>query len=421
MNKRCIAALLASSIGLALSPSAHAYWSYAYSTNAYSYAGAKYPGIDPCAHKTGDCSSGLDMNWAYAPDGANEKPYKTPTLLLFLPGHGASVSGYTDFLEAAVKEGYYVVGLAYQNGQTVQGLCGYWADCPGMLFQQNVEHDVDNDFYTTLTQPPYSYPTTSNSVNYRLAAFLDYLQSQRVSGDTTNWKQFYDYPTHNVNWSHIVIAGHSEGGATAAWIVKEKPVIGGITFEAPYSTLDNAAGGPPDVNTINYSNPADSIIYTPCSDSECFGSTTHPAGNNELFANYLQNDPSTNWVDRLWITLDWWDKGYDDSTTPAQCDTATGDTGICSGATCSAGQCTIPIWPGLNMRGAALALGKHESFIPVGSYPQGGLGGHRWWTSQTAPSGSCTGHDGTVVNGCYPAGMQTYWQMVLDDALTSQP
>jgi hypothetical protein len=218
-----------------------------------------------------------------------------------------------------------------------------------------------------------------------------------------DWKQFYNYDTNDVNWSKIVIAGHSEGGATATWITKNKNVIGGIVFEAPYSDWDNKPNGAPE----------DDPDYTPCATASSCPYTAH-GGYVDVtrFASYLQND-STNWVNKLWITLSSYDQGYDPNPGPFACDA--NNLGVCVGQPCNAGLCTPLRWHGLNMRGAGNALGKTEHFLD-GAAPAS-LNGNKWWTSRTPPTGSCSGHGATVVNGCYPAWMPAYWDLVLNAAL----
>jgi hypothetical protein len=168
-----------------------------------------------------------------------------------------------------------------------------------------------------------------------------------------------------VNWSRIVIAGHSEGGATATWIVKNRGVIGGLAFEAPYSMLDNSNNGIPPLFPD----------FTPYSLGPYTPSNVTPT-------NYLHND-SSNWVNKLWMTLNKYDSGYDNI--PAES------------------------WPGVNMWKAGQALNKTE--MPMSSCPAS-IGAHKWWTSQEPPSCG-NGHLATVNDGCTPSWMACYWDEIL--------
>src|SRR5262249_12438841 len=72
-------------------------------------------------------------------------------LVVFLPGHGASPSGYTDFLEHAAGFGYHVIGLSYWNVASISSLCGSDMDCYGAVrreifdFQQpsSSQHEIN--------------------------------------------------------------------------------------------------------------------------------------------------------------------------------------------------------------------------------------------------------------------------------------
>jgi hypothetical protein len=89
--------------------------------------------------KTSEFSEGRmknpdQSNFAFAP----ASPAAGPKLLLFLAGSGAKLEGYTDFMEEAAKDGYYVIGLAYRNDHSHTDLCGCMAECMGLMEQQNV-------------------------------------------------------------------------------------------------------------------------------------------------------------------------------------------------------------------------------------------------------------------------------------------
>jgi hypothetical protein len=361
-------------------------YSYCFSTNWFA------PGADPWAANSDTDETDWDSNWIYAPDAAHA--HAPATLLVFLPGHGSDADSYTNFLRRAQANGYYVIGLAYQNGKSIQSMCGYYSECAGLMLEQNVSGDA-NGFYASLEA---GFPEVDNSINYRLGHLLDKLESQHIANNF-HWRQFYDYTTGNVNWDKIVIAGHSEGGATATWITKNRSVIAGLVFEAPYSVLDNDSSD---------GRPTAGSGFTPfwAPDSTRTRSATTPVG-------YLHND-SSNWVNKLWITLNKFDRGYDSSTTHVTY--TPGNDGVCtshstdascSGSSCS---CTIPTWTGLNMQAVGAALGKTEQTM---SSAPASLNGHKWWTSTVQPTGGCSGHSATVSNGCYPSWMPTYWDQVL--------
>jgi pimeloyl-ACP methyl ester carboxylesterase len=356
------------------------------------------PTMDPFAASSGDPNGGRDSNWIYAPQ--HPPTDRPPTLLVFLPGHGSDADGYTEFMREAMAKGYYVIGLAYQNGKSIQSMCGSFADCPGEVLAQNVSFGVDNGFYRAVDGDPTPYPVVDNSISRRLGAILAKLSSAGIANGF-NWRQFYNYADNEVVWSKVVIAGHSEGGATATWIVKNRPVIAGLVFESPYSVLNNDAGGVPDAGSAFTPYPH---LFEPI-----------PPAHQDQAASYLHND-SSNWVNRLYITLNKYDRGFDN--VPTSVYFSAGNDGVCTSSATDeicypdgSCHCTIPTWPGVNMTAAGLALGKTESWM---SSAPAALNGHKWWTSEVQPTGGCTGHGATVADGCFPSWMPAYWDLLLD-------
>jgi hypothetical protein len=351
-------------------------------TSAFAPDADAYARKGGCYKPSANDTTPEDNNYVFWPANAGADDHSTP-LLLFLPGHGAKVDDYTQFLTEAASRRYFVIGLAYRNGQSIQNMCGYWADCASYLLQQNVDKNTYNGFYSCgLSHDDAAKAADNNAINPRLGKFLRHLQDGHVANHF-QWMQYYNYDTDRVNWSRIVIAGHSEGGSTATWITKNKPVIAGITFEAPYSNLDNA----PITDRLgvihNDGRPLDNQDYTPWS-CACPYTSHGGAEDQNSFATFLHNDDS-NWVNKLWVTLSSHDAGYD-----------------LSGG-----------WRGVNMKGAAMALGKQEHTF---SSTPATLDGNKWWTYKGPPRGDCKGHASTVVNDCYPTWMPQYWDKVLDAA-----
>src|SRR5579862_2692887 len=279
-----------------------------------------------------------DPNYVYVPDN----PAPGVKMVLFLAGRGETAASYVDFLAEAAHEGYYVVGLAYRNQVHSPDVCGYWPGCYGSFYQQQVD-GYDNGFLSYDLQNPTAVPAY-NSITYRFGSVLAWLLANH--GGAVDWNTFWDYtaayapgPGYWYNgtpaWPHIVIAGHSQGGEVATWITKNKATIAGITFEAPYSTLDDdhdeddpndtTADGPPHhMEQLNG-------VWTDVTWWVTHWATSGGTVCDQCFAGYL--DPST-WpsgrIDRLFITLDSHDPGYD----------------LANG------------WIGHNMEGVGLYLGK---------------------------------------------------------------
>lgn len=181
-----------------------------------------------------------DHNWAYLPSQLDTSR-GGPTLLLFFAGSGAELDGYTNFMEEAANQGYVVVGLAYRNRHSHTALCGCMANCMGFLEQQSVT-GAPNGFYADETAA--GRGPNENSVAYRLEHFLGYLQDNNLDGGHFDWRQFLAFDAsgnyQGPRWPRIVVAGHSGGGNLAAWILKNRAVVGALTFSSPNPDLEVA-------------------------------------------------------------------------------------------------------------------------------------------------------------------------------------
>ena len=384
-------------------------YSYCYSSDWFG------TDIDPWAANRAEDTTRWDSNWIYAPPYNPNNP--NPTLLLFLAGHGGNADDYTQFMRTAQARGYYVIGLAYQNGDSLQEMCGSFAGCYDEVLSQNVYLGTNFGFYSGLAGPPMSFGISDNSINHRLGNLLSKLQGSHIAGDFP-WTQFYNYATNQVVWSKIVVAGHSEGGATAAWITKNKPVIAGLSFEAPYSML-NAR-----FNTDGSANgaPTASADFTPYA-----GAVPVPAASNIAPVPYLQCAQPSDcaWANKLHITLNKYDRGYDNNVDTIYYDQSTGTT-VCkaSETVCYANGvcvCTLPAWAGVNMERAAFTLkpGQQKTMDATHVPTAATIAGNTWYTVTDLPT-KCSGHATTVSDNCYPDWMPTYWNVLLTSVLPPQ-
>jgi hypothetical protein len=139
-----------------------------------------------------------------------KEPAAGPLLLVFLPGTGSSVSGYTNFMQFAADRGYYVIGLAYRNDKNHSDLCGCMKWCMGKMEEQNAI-GVDNGFYGGDAKK--GMTPKLNSVDHRLTSLLTFLKDEKIDGKSFDWTQFID--KGKPRWKKIVISGHSGGGNLA--------------------------------------------------------------------------------------------------------------------------------------------------------------------------------------------------------------
>lgn len=319
-------------------------------------------------------------------------------LLLFLPGTGSSVADYKRFQAEAARRGYYVIGLAYRNDRHSPDLTGFWPNAAGNLHQQNVMGEY-NSFY--VDDHHNGKPAASNAINYRLGMLLTHLNVQHVGG--IDWGEFWDesaaYTTQEgfffngqPFWSRMVVAGHSQGGEVATWITKNKPVIAGFPFNAPYATLNNC-------HTCNASDPDQTNgpphVWRNSQDETTkwtgWARTGGQPASDWTMANFLDG---TTWSDarraRLFITLDKRDKGYLGALDPQ----------------------SNAQWPGHNMWAAGIHVLDHGP-TEITACPAN-------VTSQYftfIENGSCSGHGSTVNDGCTPSYATCYYDRLLDNAL----
>lgn len=337
----------------------------------------------------------LEWNYVYVP----AHPAAGPKLLLFLAGTGGEPTGYNDFMKEAATRGYYVIGLPYRNQIHTPDLCGYWPGCAGFYYQQNVD-GYDNGFFAH--DAANGVTPAANSITYRFGMLLSHLLDDGVASAQVDWGTFWDYsaayspgPGIQYNgapyWSKMVVAGHSQGGETTTWITKNKPTIAGLTFAAPYATMDDDHDGD-DPNDTTADGPPHHMqpingTWTNVTSWYTGWATSGGTRCDTCYAKYL--DPTT-WpagrVNRLFIMTDSHDPGY-----PADGKS----------------------WLGHSMVGVGNHLGKNET-TGVNSCPS--QLASRWNTTDYVST--CGGHNATIVDNCTPSWIRCFWDLELDRALT---
>lgn len=151
-------------------------------------------------------------------------------LLLFLPATGHVPADYSRFLAEAHAEGYHVLGLDYFNlGHSVSAICHSRPTCYAELQRNRFLGSGPSAF---------SRVDETNGIEDRLVASLEHLQQVDPSG---GWGAYLH--KEQVDWSDIVVAGHSQGGGQAAYIAHVRPVLGQLTFSSPilFSGLSGAS------------------------------------------------------------------------------------------------------------------------------------------------------------------------------------
>lgn len=141
-------------------------------------------------------------------------------LFLFLPGTTGFPTAYKLIVKQAASLGYHAIGLMYPNDASI-----YTAS----------NNDVTNTEFGKCRQEIFDGTNqtsgvtvdTNNCIKNRTYKLLVYLQQKYP---TQNWSQFIT--NGQVNWSKIVIAGHSQGGGHAFYIAKKVAVDKAICFSS---------------------------------------------------------------------------------------------------------------------------------------------------------------------------------------------
>ena len=156
----------------------------------------------------------------------NPSPVAIPTgqLVVFLPGTQGKPEQYTEILRAAAGWGFHAVGLNYPNQTAVGSLCGdsadtncYWNARTDVLFGDGTPVAGQSDV------------TPADSIVNRLDKLLLSMQSNHPD---EGWGQFL-LSDDTVDWSKVVLAGHSQGGGHAAVMAKTVSLSRAVYFSAP--------------------------------------------------------------------------------------------------------------------------------------------------------------------------------------------
>lgn len=146
-------------------------------------------------------------------------------LVVFLPGTGDQPSCCQLFLTEAADLGFHVIGLSYDNASAVVTTCGNDLACYGVV-HRNVFNGTEASRYSDV--PP------EDGIERRLATLLAYLEQTYPD---EGWGRFLSGTVPR--YASVVLAGHSQGGAEAAYIATARRVAGVVTLSAPPDT-DNS-------------------------------------------------------------------------------------------------------------------------------------------------------------------------------------
>lgn len=143
-------------------------------------------------------------------------------LLVHLVGTFDNPKNTNYFPSLAANQGYKVINLKYLNWVPAVGAC---ADSDDANCFQKYRQEIifGTDVSSTVTVD------SDNSIINRLSKLLIHLDNLYPS---ENWNHFL-LGSNEINWSNIVVSGHSQGGGHAAFLGKQFEVKRVLMFAAP--------------------------------------------------------------------------------------------------------------------------------------------------------------------------------------------
>lgn len=141
-------------------------------------------------------------------------------LFVFFPGTGATPGLYTHLMNAAAQAGLYVIGLRYPNDKSVNLQLCPRDDDPGCheKIRWEITQGVDRSIHVDVDR--------TNSIEGRLTSALRFLAG---TNPEERWADFLNEQAE-IDWSRIVVAGHSQGGGHAVYLAREHLVDRAIAF-----------------------------------------------------------------------------------------------------------------------------------------------------------------------------------------------
>jgi len=181
------------------------------------------------APQTTDSNISTNLNNHYVSINRNIAPKNQ--LFVFFPGTGGVAFNYLEINNTAANLGFHAVNLTYPNDDAVNSLCGapnINLDCYANV-RLETKDGTDRTPLVNITRP--------NSIENRLIKLLIHLRNQFPND---NWGQFLINDS-TLDWSKIIVAGHSQGGGHAGIIGRYHAVVRVVMFAAmDFNGLANA-------------------------------------------------------------------------------------------------------------------------------------------------------------------------------------
>jgi hypothetical protein len=144
-------------------------------------------------------------------------------LFVFLAGTGALPVAYELILQAGAAKGFHAVGLNYPNPTPVGVICQTTSTDPNCFWNVRREIITGTDYSADVSIGP------ADAIVTRLDNLLGYLKQNFPD---QGWGQ-YLLSNGTVDWSKVVIGGHSQGGGHAGVMTKLYSMHRACYFDSP--------------------------------------------------------------------------------------------------------------------------------------------------------------------------------------------
>ena len=166
-------------------------------------------------------ASGEAPHWAINPSPTVAAKGR---LLVFVPGTLGVPGQYTYILRAGASRGLHAVGVNYPNQTAMGALCQFSLDPTCYWSARN--HVI---FGTGAPVPNQTVVSTADSIVNRLTKLILWLDTQHAA---EGWGQ-YLLADKTIDWSKIVLAGHSQGGGHVGVLAKSVSLSRAVYFSSP--------------------------------------------------------------------------------------------------------------------------------------------------------------------------------------------
>jgi len=157
------------------------------------------------------------------------------------------LTNFLTFPSVAANNGFHVISIKYKNNDSEAIKCANSGDIE-CYENYHIENLYGQDSLSSINID------TSECILNRIEKLLQYLSSNYPS---ESWNQFLS--GDNVNWSEVIVAGHSQGGSHAAFIAHEFTIKRALLFASPFEYNNNFLSTAPWVST--FSQTPDSNLY----------------------------------------------------------------------------------------------------------------------------------------------------------------